>query len=53
MGRGVYKAMEAGTTSLQADQIKTLNKYHETGRTYYNFVSEDYKNTFFYRNYAK
>ncbi|MEY8544069.1 hypothetical protein [Dubosiella newyorkensis] len=52
VGRGIYKATESGTTSLQADQIKSLNKYHETGRTYYNFVSEDYKNKFFYKNYA-
>lgn len=53
IGRGIYKVVEAKTINLPADQIKTLNRYHESGRTYYNFVSENYENSIFYKQFMR
>ena len=53
IGRGIYKVIEAKTIKLPADQIKTLNRYHESGRTYYNFVSENYENSIFYKQFIR
>lgn len=53
IGRGIYKVVEAQTINLPADQIKTLNQYHESGRTYYNFVSENYENSIFYKQFMR
>lgn len=51
--RGIYKVTEARTVNLQADNIKTLNKYHSSGGIYGNFVSENYKNSYFYKYFIR
>lgn len=51
--RGIYKVIDARTFNLQADNIETLNKYHSSGGIYGNFVSENYKNSYFYKYFMR
>ena len=52
-GRGVYKVIEERTLELTADDIGTLNCYHSSGGIYGNFVSEDYRDSAFFKYIAR
>lgn len=50
--RGGYYVLKEHSLHLAADNMYTLNKYHESGRVYGYFLSDCYQNSIFYKYMA-